>query len=426
MELSSKQSTPLRPTLAIVSLLTKKHEEESKRIDSIILPLSAQNLLPVIHKPSLWAWLQNEKKFVTLTNFDEVSLSQLFQSCVPAIRQFEASNKRSRCVTIWQDHLITLLAFYKHACKRDFLAMTLQTSATVVAKRLLRFREILHKTLVTTWFGHRIRPRPLQDTAFPFVGLLLDSTSIQVFKPTAPFKEAKAYWDGKNQMYALKKEVAVTAAPPHYAIFIQPATNGSIHDYKRLRGSKRVQATYPQYVEYLKKHPNEYPLLPNDDSDSWALLADTGYAATDSPAKGKGTFGLRRITPKKNPKPWEEGRNAELCRLRVYVECFFGRAQQLWQICAHRYRWSHKFFDTDIDNAFLLTNEIIGKYWLTDADRVFYRSRNERHQKRMEERRARAQQLYGASKRKNDKEDLIPNFFYSYRGGKKARVEQQH
>ena len=91
------------------------------------------------------------------------------------------------------------------------------------------------------------RPKPL-DSSYPYIGLLVDSTSIEVYRPRGRFEEAKTYFDAKNGIYALKKEVAVSASPPHYALLAQV---GSIHDYTTFKSN------YECYLDYLLKTPEE-------------------------------------------------------------------------------------------------------------------------------------------------------------------------
>ena len=49
--------------------------------------------------------------------------------------------------------------------------------------------------------------------------------------------------------------------------------------------------------------------------------------------------------------------NTELGHLRVPVEQFFGRLQQLWRIMCGVHRWDQEHFDLDINNYILLTNK---------------------------------------------------------------------
>jgi len=86
----------------------------------------------------------------------------------------------------------------------------------------------------------------------------------------------------------------------------------------------------------------------------WTMILDRGYIGPDLD-----TPGLRRITPKKGQlTTQDQQRNAELGRIRVPVEQFFGRMQQLWALTRGIYRWSHDNFDLDIDNCILLTNAV--------------------------------------------------------------------
>ena len=136
-----------------------------------------------------------------------------------------------------------------------------------------------------------MRPNPINDTYFPYIGLLVDSTSIQVQKPKARFEEAKIYWDGKNHMYTLKKEVAVMVSNPHYCLFLQKGVVGSKHDYEYLK------TTFHSYIRYLQKTSEEFILLLTDQANkNWGTLFDKCYIGPESD-----TPGLRRIAPKKNP-----------------------------------------------------------------------------------------------------------------------------
>ncbi len=81
------------------------------------------------------------------------------------------------------------------------------------------------------------RPIPLSNPELDYVALVVDSTSIEVFRPTAYFNEAKKYWDAKNHKYAIKKQVMIEARPPHRAMFIEPGKVGSTHDMTIFVGS---------------------------------------------------------------------------------------------------------------------------------------------------------------------------------------------
>jgi hypothetical protein len=90
----------------------------------------------------------------------------------------------------------------------------------------------------------KTKAQDIPTERYRHVALLGDSTSLEVYRP-GRFEEAKAYWDGKNGIYALKKEVCVMASPPHFAMFASKAFLGSTHDY---------YLNYREYLPYLKKN----------------------------------------------------------------------------------------------------------------------------------------------------------------------------
>ncbi len=71
----------------------------------------------------------------------------------------------------------------------------------------------------------------MNETRYLYIGLLVDTHSWEVFRPTGRFEEAKKYFDAKNWMYALKFEIACMAAPSHYAMFSSNRKIDSNHDF---------------------------------------------------------------------------------------------------------------------------------------------------------------------------------------------------
>ncbi|KAL6054116.1 Conserved oligomeric Golgi complex subunit 3 [Balamuthia mandrillaris] len=168
---------------------------------------------------------------------------------------------------------------------------------TTVEAAINRIRPILLEVLEDRWWqGNRRRPIPLMDedetlSQYAHIALLVDSTSVEVFRPNnSLFEEGKHYFDGKNRIYALKKEVAVMASPPHFALFSFPGAPGARHDYSILKEH------YSAYIPYLTKSAQETAMIHRVDGNetSWSALFDKGYVgpAQDTP-------GFRRITIKK-------------------------------------------------------------------------------------------------------------------------------
>lgn len=205
----------------------------------------------------------------------------------------------------------------------------------------------------------------MTETNYPYIALDVDSTSLEVFRPTGRFEEVKSYWDAKNCIYALKKEVAVMASAPHYALFVQKGYPGSVHDYTIFKES------YNSYAEYLRKTTQEKQALLADNSDNrWAILGDRGYVGQE-----KDTPSVRRIFITKNAVTQAaQTRNNELSTIRVHVEQWFGRLKKLWKFVRSPYKLDHADFDNHFMILTLLTNEHIRNYSLNEEDVIYYRN----------------------------------------------------
>jgi hypothetical protein len=316
-----------------------------------------------------------------LTNFNEAELRDLSLS-VNAL--WEANRRRGPrpSLSAFDSLLVLLIAFKTHLDNRR-LAAFLHIKVNTLREAINRVRPHLLQALRDRWWKEKSRPEPLNSRNFSHVALLLDSSSFEVNRPRARFEEAKVYWDAKNGIYALKKEVAVAARPPHYALFSQPGEVGSVHDYMILK------STYQRYLPYLRKTPGENERLPHDRQHSfWAVICDKGYIG---PAQDTPQF--RRCTPKKGGRltvadiQWNE----ELNTTRVPVECFFGRLQKLWAITREVYRADHDHI------CILLTNEHIKNMALNGDDYAFRKAWLEARQKKQEEARRKrkaSQQAY--------------------------------
>jgi hypothetical protein len=259
---------------------------------------------------------------------------------------------------------------------------------------LKRTKPILNETLRSRWWADKKRPVPLTETHFPYIALCIDSTSVPVYRPKAPFGESKIYFDGKNEIYALKKEVAVMASPPHYALFSQPSFVGSIHDFEFFKKN------YVEYLEYLLKTTNEKQSITTDTDVRWGVVVDKGYTG---PAES--TPGLRKIALRRKPTTVaQDAENHELSTIRCPVERFFGRVKKLWTIAREVYRWDHESFDTDFDNCVLLTNEHITKNLPNDEDALFAKKHTQLHKEKLEkQKQKRKAEISGYKKKKKQK-----------------------
>ncbi len=199
-------------------------------------------------------------------------------------------------------------------------------------------------------------------------------------------------------MYALKKQVAVMASPPYYTLFVEPYRIGSIHDYNILK------ATSQHYTGYLAKTESELREISIDRSQRyWSMILDKVYGGPQSD-----TPNLRKIVPLKTPILQSDIENNQVIgKLRVQIECVFGRMQKLWGIFRKVYTLDHDNFDMDFDNCILLTNEDIrNNHPLSEDDRILYQlltqQRREKREKAIEKRKGQQQKYQYRLKRKLD------------------------
>ena len=138
-----------------------------------------------------------------------------------------------------------------------------------------------------------------------------------------------------------------------------------------------------------------------DDADfeSFAILGDKAYEGPDTD-----TPGLRREFVKRMPATQMAARrNEKLSKIRVHVECFFGRMHMLFKFARSRYRMDHVMFDDHFDAMLLLTNEHLRRNQLADEDIAL---RNNHIQTRIRQVEDKAQkkrlqsQTYAANKRR--------------------------
>lgn len=330
---------------------------------------------------------------VKITNFTPLELQALIARLDSTWRQHRRQGPRT--LLTLADHTVLYLSWLKSGLEIENLCALLKIKAATGQHAIARFRQVLKERLEKDWHWSQHRPEALPNTEFPFIGLLVDSTTFHINRPSGTFSEAKVYWDGKNHIYGMKKEVGVLAASPHYALFVNKAVPGSKHDYDVLKRG------YKRYLEFLLKKPNEK--LASDQHNSWAALFDNGY---QGPASDTGD--LRRIfVPRKSHVPSSEITREHLAHLRAPVEQFFGRVAQLWGVARNRYKWSLEHFDLDIDNCCYLTNEHIRHNQLTMLDYNF-KAKHARSQAVLEEARQ-------EKRRRQQKE---------HKARRKARLEQ--
>jgi hypothetical protein len=308
------------------------------------------------------ARFEADEAFEEFTGFDAPMITHWAEIMLPF-----ALNARKRGPapkSSLADALICYLVMFNVNADIPTLSKTLGLQEAQFSGNVERVRGILNSALKTKWPA--LAPRPLDDDERPIdeVGLLVDTSTVECFKPKARFGEAKHYFDGHHFVYGLKTEIAITSARPHVFVAKSPYYPGSVSDYTIHKEN------YGRYYDYLHKTPDERHWNRDDPREpNWAILADKMYVgpAADTPH-------IRRITPIKGAKitPQQKATNKEKSKARVYIECFFGRLYRKFPMFSGIYKLDHQNFDMDFENACLLINEDITVSALAIKDGEFY------------------------------------------------------
>ena len=318
----SQSSSPAIVPDGIVRLLhalendgTKLQSDVQAHADSI----QSQPLEDEVPHRDLFREFEMTDRIQRLTGFTSNELRNLIQRSQP--HWAKERGRGPQPLLSLADHWILLTCWLKSGCSISLMSAFLNLKPSTTSASLNRIRSVALATLKAEWWTHRKRPVPYSlNPSYKHIALLVDSCSFQINNPVGPFESCRSYFDGKQRIYALKKEISVLANPPHYAMFSSPAAVGSEHDYVLLKNG------YHRYLSYLRKRPDERVGLPDDDNDCWAALFDNAYRGPSDD-----TNGLRRIViPRKSSNGAEEVARTELSRIRVPVEQFFGRMWKLW------------------------------------------------------------------------------------------------
>ena len=143
-------------------------------------------------------------------------------------RMFYSTRRRGPLPKISMKYsLFLLLCTYRSGDILDRLSAMFRIKKSTLDETISRTRSLLNSVLLERW-GNLPKPVPLGgvDNALKNVGLTVDCTSFQVYRPTGRFEEAKKYFDYKNSIYALKKEIAVMPKPPYFALFYSSGDPG--------------------------------------------------------------------------------------------------------------------------------------------------------------------------------------------------------
>ena len=314
---------------------------------------------------------RSNNQFVEFTGFTEGVIANIAELVSPLTLLARTRGPMPKSSV--SDMIICYLLQYKVDATTAQLAKIVNISEGRFSKNVDRIRPVLLAALQTRWAA--LLPRPHSDLGrdYNYAGLLVDAITIECFRPEGRFEEAKHYWDGKNHIYGLKTEVAVTASRPHLYVTSSPHEPASFHDYRIHKKN------YRRYLDYLRKRPDEVALIndPNPNEEYWALILDKAYVGPreDTPE-------LRRITPMKKPvTAAQRASNVVISKERVPVEQIFGRNGAKFVVYRRVYKFDHRHFDDDFAIACLLTNEDILISALAEEDLTAYNGLSTKRQR---------------------------------------------
>ena len=348
--MSDKKKTAINQTGILRSLqkIEERSKEENKLSKEPIHATTSKEENPIFDS------VNDVNGMKKMTNFESCDVQEIYGAL-----EVHPTKGRHSSISLL-DSLVLTLYVLKNATSFSLVSHSFYgnlTHESMIRSAVNRVVPLLLKSLKAKWWEVRLRPIALEGTVCPNAGLIIDSSSFEINIPSGKFSGIMAFFDGKNEEYALKKEVAVMAHHPHFALFSSESYTGSTHDMK-LHGE-----IFKEYEKYLLKQDDE-----GSDHKFWDVLADKGYVGETVPSK------FRRLTPSKKPALTKEEKqyNMGIHQARVHVERFFGRLKKLWKITHEPFRYDNSFFDNYVDLCILLTNEDIQRNELVEDDKTFY------------------------------------------------------
>lgn len=346
-------------------LLERRQSTESERIISLLpdFHLHTRTMSTCVFPIEETVVFKNLREtssemFMKMTNFAEHELVSLLGRLQPFC--IEPPRKGRSVKLHWVDSCIIQLMYYKMYPNLTDFARDLKISTVVLKNSIDKYRDIFNQFLKSEWLQMNIRPTKNNHELLNFIGGCYDHSCFEIPKPMMSFSCAKRFWNQKFHMYALKKGVLVSPVTG-YALFVSKSVEGAVHDYEDFKN------TYHPLVTFLKKTEDEKSMFQNDANAHWAISMDKGYIGPEEDSPG-----IRKITFIKQPRTVDENlHNLHLSRVHN-VEHFFGRLKKKWKITSSVYRNSKEYFDHDIDNCILLTNEDIRFRKLIQEDMEYF------------------------------------------------------
>jgi len=143
------------------------------------------------HGP-IYDWMKAEsRRFPSLCGFEEDHLLTIWRRIEPLIGRRRGKKPSISLI----ESLCCYLMWIRTGLNFEKLATILQYPTSTLRDAIDRIRPYLYESLKDSWSSTNFRPKPLESAQFRDVSLCIDSTSMEVHRPKAPFNEAKIYFD---------------------------------------------------------------------------------------------------------------------------------------------------------------------------------------------------------------------------------------
>ena len=202
--LSSELNTDDRADLNRLRAITKARDERVHTIDNVSSELSTGNsdYNDISQFGPIFDKLNRLSQILQVTRFTKWQLIGLYRDIQPFFQVFRTRGANPSISKM--DSLILLLAWYSTGQTYQQIARSFQIGDGACRNAINRSKPIVFTCLKEKYWDSRIRPEPLDNTEYPYIGLLVDCHTVESKTPAGTFEFTKQYWDAKNHIYGYK------------------------------------------------------------------------------------------------------------------------------------------------------------------------------------------------------------------------------
>ncbi|KAM9992174.1 hypothetical protein ACTFIZ_012856 [Dictyostelium cf. discoideum] len=395
--------------------------EESREAEYIESSVSFARTVPDIEEIMMGRSLifrKYESGMVKLTNFTPSEVVNIYRMCLPRIIKENTKRGKKPSLT-FLDHVFCYLYALKSGQTMASLSVNIGESESTLHSAIRRIRPIVTESLNSNTFIDRPAPNPLS------IGLICDCSTFQVYRPSGFYDESKKMFDVKNNIYGIKVLffVNINVWGKVKCVFLSNPNVGSSHDFlilKNLGINNEIKEYLVKTKEDMEREDmDKYEDMDIEgkfgrDYDSFCVLGDSAYICSQE-IQNKIGYRILAVPKYKSKDEDVANRGKYLASRRVHVEQFFGRLVGAWNTFRHVYRFEHKHFQMDIENAVNLTNILTDYNGLGDEDSFEYKNWLETRYGMVDERKknkliSNKKWRNRKKKRLNDSQDNIQDF----------------